>query len=101
MILVNPVGSVGGEEFTYRASMVVIKVDGLAPLVFITACEVVFGKLFQVIAIRTEVIVDDIENDAHPQVMSAIHETAKIVRSAIESRGREQIYTIVTPAELS
>src|SRR6478752_8932472 len=46
-------------------------------------------------------VVDDIEDDAQARLVRGIHERAKIVRSPVQMRRREQVDAVVAPSEAS
>src|SRR5687768_9731326 len=58
-----------------------------------------FGELAQIIAIRPDVIVNDVQNNTQSKRMGTVDECAQLIRSAVKSRRCKQIHTIVTPAE--
>src|SRR4026209_1609630 len=99
MVLVDPVCRVGQKEFPHRTRVLAIEIDRLAPLVRVAVGEVLLGKLLEVVAIGSEMVVDDVEDHAQTEPVGAVDEAAKVVRLAVEPRGREQVYAIVAPAE--
>src|SRR5213083_2413723 len=97
----NPVGRIGDEEFADGCGIRSIEVDRFAPFILITAGEVVRGKFFQVIPVRTQVVVNDIENDAESHTMRPVNERQELIWCAVEmSRGKERS-TVIAPTELA
>jgi hypothetical protein len=52
----------------------------------------------EIISIRPEVVVNDIEDDGEAQRVSFVHERAQIVRRSVKTRRREEIHAIIAPA---
>src|SRR5438132_7186895 len=52
----------------------------------------------QVVARRTQMVVDDVENDADAERMRPLDEPPQIVGPAVQARRRKQIHTVVPPA---
>src|SRR5262245_61255179 len=99
MKFVDPVAGVGYEIFADGAGVLSAEIDRGAPIGRIAVGEVIFGELPQIVPVRPQVIVDDVENDAEADRMGAIDEASEIIGSAVEARRREQINAVVTPAE--
>ena len=51
----------------------------------------------QAVAVRTQVIVDHVENDSDLHGMRGIHQRAEVVRRPVNSRRRKQHNAVVTP----
>src|SRR5207344_2744429 len=80
MKFVDPVASVGDEELADRGRRRPIEVDGFTPFVLIAIGKVVLGERSEIIAVRPEMIVDDVENDAETDGVGPVDEAAEIVR---------------------
>jgi len=63
MKFIDPVAGVGDEELTDRPGVLAVKVDRIAPIVFVALGEIIFGINPQVISVRSEMVVNDVEND--------------------------------------
>src|SRR5688572_31246892 len=63
MKLADPIGRVVENELADRARVLAIEVDGFPPIALIPVGEIIRRKLLQVVAVRTEMIVDHVEND--------------------------------------
>ena len=83
------------------AAGVVVEVDRVAPFVLVAGGEIRPGELREVVAVRTEMVVDDVQNHAQAEVMRAIDEPTQVVRGAVQMARREQIDAVVAPAETS
>src|SRR5262249_45130539 len=79
MKLVDPVTGIGDEELAHRGAVGAVEVESLAPLILVAGGEVVGGKARQIISIRADVVVDDVENDAEAGRVSLVHKAAKII----------------------
>ena len=63
--------------------------------------EVMRAVRAEVIAIRSEVVVDDIENDGDSSLVRRIHQRAQIVRMPIAPCGRIESHAVVAPVSLA
>src|SRR5204862_6075072 len=99
MKLVYPIGGVGGKEFTHRRRIGAIEVNRFAPLVLITVGKIIGRERFQAVAVRPEVIIDDIQNDAQADPVGLVNETPDVVGNAVKPRGSEKIDAVVPPTE--
>ena len=99
MKLVDPIPGVGEKELTYWTGMLAVKVDGFAPVGGITVGKIFWGELHEVVPVRSEVVVDHIEDHSEPQCVRLIDETATSVGGAVELCWRKEIDTIIAPAE--
>src|SRR5687767_15993601 len=79
--------------------MLAVEVDRLAPVVRIAIGEVIGGELRQVIAVRAEMVVDDIEDHAEAGAVRGVDKMTEIVGSAVQMRRRPQIDAVISPAE--
>src|SRR5262249_34550556 len=79
----DPVACVRQEEFSDSCGIIAIKVDRIAPFVLISVGEVSFRKLLQVIAIRSEMVVDDVEHHSEAHTVRTINEGPKIVGGSV------------------
>src|SRR5208282_4399973 len=99
MILVDPIARIGHEEFAHRARTETVKIDRLTPVVVVAISEISRGEQFEIVSVRAEMIVDDVENDGDPKSVGAVDEAAKIHRSAVEPGWCEEVDAVISPAE--
>src|SRR5262245_36074046 len=99
MKFLDPITRVGDEKLSHWPAVRSGKVDRYAPFVFVAIGKIVRRKLLEIVSIRSEVVVNDVENHAESERVRAIHECAKAVRRTIKPRRRKQIHAIVAPAE--
>src|ERR1700719_4805825 len=99
MKFIDPITGVGDAKLAYAAGVLAIEVNGGTPVGANLAGEILRRKFGDVVAIRAEVVVHDIQDYAEFEGMGAIHKPAKVVGSSVEMRGREQLDAIVTPTE--
>ena len=71
-----------------------------APSVFAITLEVRIGERWQVIAVRTEMIVNDVEDDAEPAAVCRIHERHDVFEASVGSEGRHERNAVVAPTPL-
>src|SRR5215468_6381745 len=99
MEFLDPVAGVGDEKLANKVGAGPVEVDGLAPLVFVTSGEVVVRELLEIVAVGTEVVVNDVENHAETDGMRPINESAEVVGSSIEMGGSVEIHAVIAPPE--
>ena len=99
MILVDPIARIGDEEFAHWAGIGTIEIDRLAPLVVVAISEISRGEQFEIVSVRAEMIVDDIEDDGDAEGMSAVDEAAEIIRPAVKPGWGEEVDAVVSPTE--
>src|SRR5262245_31948202 len=97
----DPVRGVPGEVFAYRRSVRAIEVQRVAPLVLVPICEVGLGVLPLHGSGRSEMVVDDVQDDAEPEMVSAVNEGAEVVWRPVQMVRRIRKYAVVSPAESS
>src|ERR1700752_5254486 len=78
MILVDPIARIGDEEFARRAGIGTVEIDGLTPFVVVAIGEISRREQFEIVYVRTEMVVDDVEDDGDPESMGTVDEAAKI-----------------------
>ena len=63
MKFLNPIATVSDKELAHRTRVRSVKINRFTPIVFFVARgEVVFGKRADIVSIRTEVVINNIEN---------------------------------------
>ena len=77
----QPVLAVVDDEVARAEAIVVIEIERLAPFGFVTAAEVVRTKALEIIAVRTHVVVDHIENDGDAERVGVIDEALECIGS--------------------
>src|SRR6202521_4045132 len=99
MILVDPIARIGDEEFARRAGIGTVEIDGLTPFVVVAIGEISRGERFEIVSVRAEMVVDDVEDDGDSEGMGAIDKAAEIDRLAVEPGWCEEVDAVVSPAE--
>ncbi len=99
--LVDPVAGVRDEELADRPGALAVEVDRRAPVRPVTGGEVSGSVLAQVVAVGAEVVVHHVEDDAHADGMSPVHEGAEVVGPPVEPCRGEEVDTVVAPAEVA
>src|SRR5579871_4295887 len=99
--LVDPIAGVRNEEFAYRSRIGVVKIDGVAPFVLVPLRGVMIRELRKVVAVGTEMVVDDVEKDAHTLGVRPIDKAAKVVGATVQPRRRKQVHAVVAPTKLA
>ena len=62
MKFLNPISSVRNEKFADRSRIWPVEIDRVAPFVFLLTNQIIIGKNPEIIPVRPEVVIDDIEN---------------------------------------
>src|SRR5271169_5526834 len=99
MILVDPIARIGDEEFARRAGIGTVEIDGITPFVVVAIREISRGEQFEIVSVRAEMVVDDVEDHGDPETVGAVDKAAEINRPAIEPGWREEVDAVVSPAE--
>ena len=100
-ILSNPVNGVVDDQAADHRRARTIEVDGAAPRRVMPFVDVFRQELRQVRALRPEVVVDDIEDDAQPETVRRVDELPQIVGMAVVLRRRVQVDAVVSPVPAS
>src|SRR5207237_9784236 len=95
----DPMRAVREDESTNRPAIRPVEIDRLAPFVLVAVGEIAFRKALQVIPVRTEMVVDDVEDDGDAKPVGAVDEGAELVGAAVETGRREQVDPVIPPAE--
>jgi hypothetical protein len=72
VVLGDPMDGVGDAELTDAVVALAVEVDGLSPVRFVSVAEVRLGEPRQVIAVRAQVVVDDVQHHAEAQGVRAV-----------------------------
>src|SRR5262249_14165080 len=99
MIFAYPVSGILEDELTDWSGLLAVVVDCRAPVSFVLVREIVLGEFGQVVSVGSKMIVHDIEYHSDSKRMSAIDESAEVIRFSIKTCGRVQVDAVVTPAE--
>src|SRR5205823_13869636 len=99
MKFLNPIASISDEKLADWSAVFPIEIDRVSPFVFFIATQIIVRKRTEIISVRPEMIVDDVQNDAESKRMCAIDEGAQSLRCSVKTSRREKIDAIVTPAK--
>ncbi len=99
VVIPQPHQRIVDQEPAHLGSASLFEIDRSAP-----GCGVVAGeirtKLFQVIAHRSKVVVDHIQQHGEPFAMAFIHETFEVAGLPVGIERRVQIHTVIAPSTL-
>ena len=101
MIFLDPTPGVREDEFTNRPAIRPVEIDGLAPFVLVAVGEIAFREAFQVIPVRAEMVVDDVEDGGDAEPVGTVDKGAELVRATVETGRRERVDPVIPPAELA
>src|SRR5439155_22276399 len=96
---VNPIHRIGNETFRRRPGIGTVKMHRLTPYVVVAIGEISRGEQFEIVSVRAEMVVVDIEDDGDPESMGAVDEAAEIHRSAVEPGWCEEVDAVISPSE--
>src|SRR5262245_1278285 len=96
MELAYPVAGVLHEVAPDRGAVGTVEVHGLAPGGLVAVGEV-GPKLSQVVPLRAEVVVDDVQHHAEAPVVAGVDQPAKTPGTAVGRLRRKQVHPVVTP----
>src|SRR5437588_768665 len=99
MKLLDPIPDIRENEFAHGPAVRPVEIDRFPPLVLVAIGEIALGKTFQIIAVRAEMVVDDVENDREAERMRVVDKGAKIVGPAIETGWCKQIDAVIAPTK--
>src|SRR5690606_34634329 len=98
--LVHPLQRRGDEVFAYVIGVGTVEVQGIAPRGAISIGEV-RPEARQVIAVRAEMVVDDVEADTKALVVARIDEALECCRSPVRVLHGERVHPVVAPVTRS
>ena len=58
------------------------------------------GILGEIVAVRSDVVIDNIQDDAETVLVSGVDHLAEVVGGAIAVKGREKVDAVVAPADI-
>src|ERR1700757_4127097 len=96
MEILQPVQRVLDEESDYFITLFAIEIHRLSPRSLIAVSEV-RSEVGEVVSFRTEMVVDDVQNDRQPFLMASVNETLQAPRSSITVLNCKWKNAIVAP----
>src|SRR5271169_7040655 len=84
MILVDPITRIGDKKLAHWASIGTVEIDRLTPVVVVAVSEISRREQFEIVSIRAEMIVDDVEDDGDSEGMCTVDEAAEINRQSVK-----------------
>ncbi|MNQ52378.1 hypothetical protein D3C85_663910 [compost metagenome] len=97
-VVLQPHQRVFDEEVAHRLTT---KIDGRAPGRLPVGAEELAGIVTEVVALRTEVVVDHVHQHHQAQLVGAVHQAAQLVRRAIGRFRGERQHAVVAPVALA
>ena len=97
MELGDPIAGVANEELSDLLRSGTVVIDGVAPVCGVPVREVLVAVDVEVVAVRTEMVVHHIQDDAQSERMRRIHESLERVGIPIDMRRRKEINAVVAP----
>ncbi len=97
VIFVHPVARILDEERPHHVAVLAVEVDRRAPRRVVPVRDVVRTERHCIRAVRTEMVVDDVEEYGEAEPVRGVHEMTQVVRRAVAARRREQGHAVVAP----
>ena len=94
----QPIEHIVDEELTHRLAL---EGDGAAPRRAALRIEEVRRVEMEIIPLRPEMIIDDVEHDHEPALVSRIDQTLQTVRAAISRVRRIEQHAVIAPAAIA
>ena len=95
--LADPVARVAENEIARALRVLAVEVQRFAPFGVVARAEVVRAEALQVVAVRPEVVVDDVEDHGEPERVRAVDEALECIGVAIHVIRRKQLHAVVAP----
>src|ERR1700690_2737194 len=101
MVFAQPIERVVDEKIPHRTAFRAIEIDSIPPRSVVAIGKELRRIRIQVIALRPEVVVDNIEQDHDPAAMSILNEVLEIFRPAVAAIGSKREDSVITPVAFS
>ena len=101
VVLAQPGAGIVDDEAPHHGAALAIEIDGVPPGRRVAIRDVVWRELQQVVPVRPEMVVDDVEDDAESAHVCRIYEAAESLRPAVVARWRKQVDAVVAPISLA
>ena len=69
MVFVDPIAGIGEEKIAHRSGIGAIEIDRLAPFVGVAVGQISRRERFEIVPVRAEMVVDDVEDDRDAECM--------------------------------
>ena len=89
-----PIGGIFDEEIPHRFQL---EIETIAPGRFVFRIEIVAAVGAEIVAIRTEMIVNHVEDDGETALMRRIDQSAEFVRPAVDASRRVKQHAVISP----
>src|SRR5712692_2215426 len=96
----NPLQRRPDDELADMRTVWAVVVDPIAPRGFVAGAEI-GSEIPQIVSLRTEVVVDDVETDGQPQLVSVVDEPLQRSRSTVSLMDRIRQNAVVTPVPVA
>src|SRR2546425_3450471 len=101
VIFMDPVQGILDKEIPYAGTVFSIEIDGRPPSRSMPAGKEGRVECAQIIAFRTQMVVDHVENDCQAETVSRIHEVGQLLGPAVTARRCEQSNAVIAPIALA
>ena len=98
--LAHPIGGVVGNEIAHWTRTWPVEIDRVAPFGVVLLRKIIGRKLRGIIAARSEVVVNGVENHSHAQRVGAIDERPHVVGRAVELRRSKPVARRRIPSQI-
>ncbi len=101
MKLLEPVERVLDVEFAHRLRRLAVKIDRRAPRRVVALGEEMLRVDVEVVPLRPEMVVDDVEEHGEVARMTGVDEALQILGPAVAAVGREDQHAVIAPIPLA
>jgi hypothetical protein len=101
VVLVYPVQRILDEEGAHHVAVLAVEIDGGTPWGVVALGKIVGAERTQVGAVRSQMVVDNVEQHPQAEPVCAIDEPPQVVRPAVTPRRRKQGDAVIPPIALA
>src|SRR5262249_34063684 len=97
MAFANPIERVLDKIISHLVAVRAVEVQRRAPWRLVTLGEIAPAEIPKVISFRSEVVVNDVENDGETVLVTSVDQALQAVRAAVRVLRSERLHPVVAP----
>ena len=97
----HPVTRVVDDQITCTLAALAVEIESFAPLGSVPGAEIAIAEAAQIVAVGTEMVVDDIEDHREPERMCGVDEALEGLVIAVVVKRRKEMHAVVAPTPAS
>src|SRR5690349_3522752 len=98
--ILEPIKGIAYKQVTHFIAVGTIEIQGCSPWRLVMLGEI-GSVLAQIVALRSKVVVNDVQSNGQPARMRLVHEALQILRLAVAVLNRKRIRAVITPVPCS